>query len=62
MRNELEKLLNQYGMKKLLTELICIMDDRNQEHKEQYLTQLVEDLQNTYINYTNRYNDESEDI
>jgi len=62
MREKLEKLINQYGMQKLLTELICLMDDRNQEHNEQYLTQLVKDLQNTYINYTNRYDDEPEDI
>jgi len=64
MKKELEKLINQYGMQKLLTELICIIDDRANERNgdEKYLTQLVKDLQNTYIHYTNRYDDEPEDI
>jgi len=62
MRKELEKLLDQYGMQKLLTELICIIDDRNNENNGEYLTKLVEDLQNTYRNYAGRYDDEPEDI
>jgi hydrogenase maturation factor HypE len=62
MRKDIKKLIYNYGMQRILEDLIAIVKDINENNEEEYLNQLIKDLQNTYINYMNRYYDEPEDI
>jgi hypothetical protein len=62
MRKDIKKLIYNYGMQRILEDLIAIVKDINENNEEEYLNQLIKDLQDTYINYMNRYYDERKDI
>lgn len=55
LENEIIDLIHEYGMQNILESLVDIVTEHKQDNGEQYILRLLENLQQTLVQYNTRY-------